>query len=93
MKRLDLDSFISEKITKRNKSFFERDIVAQTEFLSGEIKGSNILVIGGGDTIGSNYIKSILRFHPAKMVVVDTNENSLTELVRSIRSTPGLRVP
>jgi FlaA1/EpsC-like NDP-sugar epimerase len=89
----DISSFISKHITKRDKSFFERDIRNQSAVLKEEIENSNILVIGGGGTIGSNYIKSILQFRPAKVVVVDTNENGLTELVRSIRSTPGLFVP
>ena len=47
---------------------------------------SRILVIGGAGTIGSNYIKQLLKFNPAKIVVVDTNENGLTELTRDLRS-------
>src|SRR5207253_5522160 len=85
--------FISKHITKRSKSFFERDIENHFSVLTEEIENSSILVIGGGGTIGSNYIKSILKFRPARMVIVDTNENGLTELVRSVRSTAGLFVP
>jgi FlaA1/EpsC-like NDP-sugar epimerase len=47
---------------------------------------NSILVIGGAGTIGSNYIKQILNFKPSKIVVVDTNENGLTELTRDLRS-------
>ena len=43
-----------------------------------------ILIIGGAGTIGSNYIKQILKFKPTKIVVVDTNENGLTELTRDV---------
>jgi len=93
MKNIDLDSFISRNITRRSKSFFESDIQAHSENLAEEIENRDILVIGGGGTIGSNYIKSILKFRPKKVVVVDTNENGLTELVRSVRSTPGLFIP
>ncbi len=46
----------------------------------------NFLVIGGAGTIGTNYIKCILKLKPKKIVVVDTNENSLTELTRDLRS-------
>lgn len=46
----------------------------------------NILVIGGAGTIGSNYIKQILNFKPSRIVVVDINENGLTELTRDLRS-------
>ena len=46
----------------------------------------SILIIGGAGTIGSNYIKQIVNFKPHKIVVVDTNENGLTELTRDLRS-------
>lgn len=46
----------------------------------------NCLIIGGAGTIGSNYIKQILNFKPAKIVVVDIDENGLTELTRDLRS-------
>ena len=45
-----------------------------------------VLCIGGAGTIGSNYIKQILKFKPSKIVVVDINENGLTELTRELRS-------
>lgn len=45
-----------------------------------------VLVIGGAGTIGSNYIKCLLKFKPVKLVVVDINENGLTELTRDLRS-------
>ena len=44
------------------------------------------LIIGGAGTIGSNYLKQLLRFKPSKIVVVDFNENGLTELTRELRS-------
>lgn len=47
---------------------------------------NNCLIIGGAGTIGSNYIKQLLKFFPSKVVVVDTNENGLTELTRDLRS-------
>ena len=46
----------------------------------------SILVIGGAGTIGSNYIKKALRLRPKTLIVVDHNENSLTELTRDLRS-------
>ena len=54
-----------------------------------EIKVQNlksILIIGGAGTIGSNYIKEIIKFKPKKIIVVDSNENALTELTRDLRS-------
>ena len=47
----------------------------------------------GAGSIGSSFIKAVLRFEPASVVVVDLNENGLAELVRDVRSTNGLYVP
>jgi FlaA1/EpsC-like NDP-sugar epimerase len=57
------------------------------------INGKSVLVIGGAGTIGSSYIKAILKFKIARLVVVDINENGLTELVRDIRSSGGYNIP
>ena len=54
---------------------------------SRQIKGKNVLIIGGAGTIGSNYTKQILNFKPSKVTIVDVNENGLTELTRDLRST------
>lgn len=43
-------------------------------------------------TIGSSFIKAVLRFAPHSVIVVDLNENGLTELVRDVRNTEGLYV-
>ena len=55
-----------------------------------QINNYSVLVIGGAGTIGSNYIKQILKFKPSKIVIVDTNENGLTELTRDLRSSNKL---
>jgi len=90
---INLDKFIRDHITCRNESFFSKDIANNTEALQQEIENKSVLVIGGGGTIGSSFIRSVLAYKPSKVVVIDTNENGLTELVRSIRSTAGLEVP
>ena len=50
------------------------------------IENSNVLVIGGAGTIGSNYIKQVVDFKPSRITVVDINENGLAELTRDLRS-------
>jgi hypothetical protein len=35
----------------------------------------------------------LLAFRPARLFVVDTNENGLTELVRDLRSSLGYHIP
>ena len=65
---------------------FSEDIFDNLDYLKTKISNQNILVIGGAGTIGSNYIKELLIFQPRKIVVVDINENGLTELTRELRS-------
>jgi FlaA1/EpsC-like NDP-sugar epimerase len=72
---------------------FENDIRANAATLTKEIEGKSVCVIGGAGSIGSSFIKAVLRFKPGKVVVVDLNENGLAELVRDVRSTQGLYVP
>ena len=68
------------------KISFEKDISKNKNILSNKICDKNILVIGGAGTIGSSYIKQLLKFKPSKITVVDINENGLTELTRDLRS-------
>lgn len=72
---------------------FKKDILDNREILSQEIKGKSVCVIGGAGSIGSSFIKAVLQFEPAKIIVIDLNENGLAELVRDIRSTEGLFCP
>jgi FlaA1/EpsC-like NDP-sugar epimerase len=65
---------------------FESDIKKNYNLFKSSINKKNILIIGGAGTIGSNYTKEILRFEPSKIVIVDLNENGLTELTRDLRS-------
>ncbi len=89
----NLEEFISQNVTKRNKSLFNDDIEKNNEELKSSICGKSVLVIGGAGSIGSSFIKAVLPFHPSSLVVVDINENALTELTRDLRSTDGLFVP
>ena len=89
----NLEDFISKSVTMRSESMFIKDIEKNTDALSRKIKGKSVLVIGGAGSIGSSFIKALLPFHPASLVVVDTNENALAELTRDLRSTRGMYVP
>ena len=74
-----------KKIVKKHINFV-KDLNKFNDQFSKKIFNKNILVIGGAGTIGSNYIKQLLKFKPSKLVVVDINENALTELTRDLRS-------
>lgn len=90
---LNIPTFIANNITLRPQSMFLQDIENNREQLTREIEGKSVLVIGGAGTIGSSYIRALLPFRPSKLVVVDLNENGLTELTRDLRSTYGMYVP
>lgn len=87
------DEFIKKYITRRQESFFKKDIDANREELAEKITGKSVLVIGGAGTIGSSFIKAILPFRPAKLTVVDYSENGLTELTRDLRSAYNEFIP
>ena len=88
-----LEQFISDYVTRRPVSMFEVDVENNRETLTEKIQGKSVLVIGGAGSIGSAFVKTILPFQPASLIVVDTNENALAELTRDLRSTKGMFIP
>ena len=88
-----VDDFISSAVTGRRSSLFGDDLAAHESQLRAGIEGKSVLVIGGAGTIGSSFIRALLPFRPARLVVVDISENGLTELTRDLRSTAGQYVP
>ena len=73
----------------RNRELFKEDININDKKLSEIVSLSSFLVIGGAGSIGQAVVKEIFKRNPKKIHVVDINENSLTELVRDIRSSIG----
>ena len=90
---VDIEKFIKEYITLRQKSLFSKDLQNNQSLLAERINGRSVLVIGGAGTIGSSYIKALLKFKPQRLYVVDINENGLTELTRDLRSSTGYNIP
>ena len=89
----NLEKFISTCVTGRETSLLAADFQKYDNELHARIDGRCVLVIGGAGTIGSFFIKAILKYPVAKLVVVDINENGLTELVRDLRSSGGYHIP
>ena len=88
-----IETFIRHQVTGRSESLFATDLQRYHEQLTAAIQHKSVLVIGGAGTIGSSFIKTLLRFAPAKLIVVDINENGLTELVRDCRSRSDVSLP
>ncbi|MES2590481.1 MAG: polysaccharide biosynthesis protein [Bacteroidota bacterium] len=89
----NLDSFIQTHVIKRPRSLFSDDLMRFDTELKRRINGKRVMVIGGAGTIGSSYIKAILKYNIKSLIVVDINENGLTELVRDLRSSTEYNVP
>lgn len=90
---LNLNQFIADCVTNRQRSLFADDIEANRDALRAAIEGHSVCVVGGAGSIGSSFIKAVLPFRPSKLVVIDLNENGLAELTRDLRSTYGMYVP
>jgi FlaA1/EpsC-like NDP-sugar epimerase len=80
-------------ITGRVGSLLAADIDANQRELSARIGNSRIAVVGAAGSIGSAVVKTILRFAPRAVVLIDISENNLVELVRDLRSSPDVSLP
>lgn len=89
----NLEKFISEYVTKRERSLLTDDMEVNKGALTREIRGKRACVIGGAGSIGSSFIKALLHFEPQQLIVIDLNENGLTELTRDLRSSSNIKVP
>ena len=87
---MNITKLLSRSVRNIKINPFLEDLTAQKNFLYSQIKDRKILVVGGAGTIGSSYIKQILKYKPLKITVVDINENGLTELTRDLRSSNSL---
>ncbi len=60
-------------------------IIVNPNILKKRINGKNILVTGGGGSIGSELCLEILRYEPKKIYALDSSEINLFKLVNEIR--------
>jgi len=93
MLSFDIERFVRQYMTRRPESLLAADFARYAQEMHERLDGKRMLVIGGAGTIGSNYVKAVLRrFRPAAMYVVDIDENQLTELTRELRSAADFEV-
>lgn len=89
----NLQDFISNNVIMRSSSMFKKDLEDNHKALLRAIQSKRICVIGGAGSIGSSFIRAILRYQPSQLIVVDLNENGLVELTRDLRSSYDLDIP
>lgn len=69
-----------------------RDIVKlDVVGLKTELQGKNILVTGAGGSIGSEICRQVIRFRPAKLLLVGQGENSIYQIHRELEANYGHR--
>jgi FlaA1/EpsC-like NDP-sugar epimerase len=54
--------------------------------IASGISGRSIIVTGAGGSIGSEMCRQVVRFNPAKLILVEQAENNLFEIDRELRS-------
>jgi len=79
--------------TGRTESLLAADVAAHHAELAAGIGGSRIAVVGAAGSIGSAVVRTLLRFRPRGLALLDISENNLVELVRDLRSSPGVVIP
>ena len=57
-------------------------VVLDTANLSGLLSGRTVMVTGAGGSIGSELVRQIVNFGPAKVVLVERSEYSMFQIVR-----------
>jgi len=62
------------------------DWAARHADIADQLKGASVLVVGAAGTIGAATVRQLLPFGPAKLELVDIDENGLARLARDIRS-------
>lgn len=75
-------------VTGRKHSHFESDYRAASNRLQEAFSNKRILVIGAAGSIGSSTLRCLLEWGPGEVLLVDTAENNLVEVLREIRSDP-----
>lgn len=74
------------KYLGRTQSLFKADLLENRKELEAAYENASVLVLGGAGSIGSAVCKTLLRYKPKNIDIVDISENNLVELTRDIRS-------
>jgi FlaA1/EpsC-like NDP-sugar epimerase len=61
------------------------EVNLDSKLLSSYLRGKTILITGGGGSIGSEIARQIVRFFPAKLLILDNYENNAARLVDELK--------
>lgn len=79
---------LGKLVTGRDHSFFADDYRRASQRMHDAFAGKRLLVVGAAGSIGSSTLRCLLEWHPEEILLVDTAENNLVEVLREIRSDP-----
>ena len=78
----------------QNYKFYENQIISSKDRfklspidkkeLKKDFNNGNILILGASGSIGSSFVKRLIKFNFKNLYLIDKNENDLTELNREI---------
>lgn len=60
-------------------------ISLKNKFVNQELSGRSILITGAAGSIGSELVRQIVRYNPAKLILLDQSESGLFEIENEIR--------
>jgi FlaA1/EpsC-like NDP-sugar epimerase len=82
---LDGSVQVSQIRPVRIEDLLRRDPVRVEESaIASMIRGSRILVTGGGGSIGSELCRQILKYHPASLIVLDHSEDAVFSMMKEL---------
>lgn len=70
-----------------------KEVLLDTDSISGYLEGSVVLVTGGGGSIGSELCRQIIKYNPKKLIILDIYENNAYDLENELRRTYGKDIP
>jgi FlaA1/EpsC-like NDP-sugar epimerase len=73
-------------VTGRRRSLLESDWLERAPAIADLVTGASVLVAGGAGTIGVATVRALLPFKPARLHIVDIDENGLARLARALRA-------
>ena len=77
-------SRISSFVTKRDSGFLSKFLLDNQSVIKEKINNKSLLIFGASGFIGRETVLKSLEYNLKELIIVDVNENSLTELIREI---------